>query len=42
MTGAVNTGIASVSTTGVLTTQVAYTTLASPAIWAGPGGMALN
>ena len=43
MTGAVNTGTASVSTTGVLTTQVAYTTLASPAIWAvPPGGMALN
>jgi hypothetical protein len=43
VTGAVNTGTASVSTTGVLTTQVAYTTLASPAIWAvPPGGMALN
>jgi len=43
VTGAVNTGTASVSTTGVLTSQVTYTTLASPAIWAvPPGGMALN
>ena len=43
ITGAVDTGAASVTTTGAITTSASYPTLASPAIWTPPpGGIALN
>ena len=43
ITGAVNTGTASVRTDGSFTISVSYPTLSSPAIWTPPpGGIALN